>query len=72
MIVLCGCMARQKHVAEKVKKSYRHVNLIFGPQELWRFPELYLKAKERPKKIVCSLDELTPWRRNCRGRETEA
>ena len=56
MIVLCGCMARQKHVAEKVKKSYRHVNLIFGPQELWRFPELYLKAKERPKKIVCSLD----------------
>ncbi len=56
MIVLCGCMARQKHVAEKVKKSYRHVNLVFGPQELWRFPELYLRAKERPKKLVCSLD----------------
>lgn len=56
IIALCGCMARQKHVAEKVKKSYRHVNIIFGPQEIWRFPELYMMAAEKPEETVCALD----------------
>ena len=40
IICLCGCMAQQEHVAEKLKKSYRIVDLVFGPHELWRFPEL--------------------------------
>ena len=26
-------------MAQKVKESYRHVDLVFGPQVLWRFPE---------------------------------
>ena len=40
IIAVCGCMAQQAHVAEKLKKSYRIVDLVFGPHELWRFPEL--------------------------------
>ena len=40
IIALCGCMAQQEVVAERVKKSYRHVDLVFGPQALWKFPEL--------------------------------
>ena len=40
IITVCGCMAQQAHVAEKLKKSYRIVDLVFGPHELWRFPEL--------------------------------
>ena len=39
IIAVCGCMAQQEHVAEKLKKSYRIVDLVFGPHELWRFPE---------------------------------
>ena len=39
-ICLCGCMAQQEAVAEKIKASYRHVDLVFGPQALWKFPEL--------------------------------
>ena len=39
VICLCGCMAQEAHVAQKVKESYRHVDLVFGPQVLWRFPE---------------------------------
>jgi tRNA-2-methylthio-N6-dimethylallyladenosine synthase len=27
-------------VAEKIRRSFRHVDLVFGPQALWRFPEL--------------------------------
>ena len=39
-IVLCGCMVQQPHMAEKLRKSYSLVDLVFGPHELWRFPEL--------------------------------
>ena len=30
VIGICGCMAQQKHVADKIKESYRHVDLVFG------------------------------------------
>ena len=40
IIVLCGCMVQQEHIQEKVKKSYRIVDLVFGPHRLWQFPEL--------------------------------
>ena len=40
IICLCGCMAQQEVVAAKIKSSYRHVDLVFGPQALWKFPEL--------------------------------
>ena len=44
VICLCGCMAQQKRVADKVRQSYRHVDLVFGPHALWRFPELLQKV----------------------------
>ncbi|MDR2531105.1 MAG: tRNA (N6-isopentenyl adenosine(37)-C2)-methylthiotransferase MiaB [Oscillospiraceae bacterium] len=39
-IAVCGCAVQQPAMREKLLKSYRHVDLIFGPHELWRFPEL--------------------------------
>ena len=38
VIVLCGCMAQEKTVADRVRGSYRHVDLLCGPHALWRFP----------------------------------
>ena len=40
LICLCGCMAQQPHVAKKLRESYRHVDLVFGPHALWKFPEM--------------------------------
>ena len=40
IVVLCGCMAQSEEIREQVKRSYRMVDLCFGPNELWRFPEL--------------------------------
>lgn len=37
-------MVQQEHMAEKLKKSYPVVDLVFGPHELWRFPELLQKT----------------------------
>ena len=39
-IFLCGCMMGQEHVAKKIKSSYTHVDGVFNPHHLWRFPEL--------------------------------
>ena len=40
LICLCGCMVQQPQVAEKIRQSYRHVDLVFGPHALWKFPEM--------------------------------
>ena len=40
IVVLCGCMAQSQEIREQVKRSYRMVDLCFGPNDLWRFPEL--------------------------------
>ena len=40
IVVLCGCMAQQKRIADRVRDSYRHVDLVLGPQAEWRLPEL--------------------------------
>ena len=39
LICLCGCMAQEPRIAEKIRQSYRHVDLVFGPHVLWKFPE---------------------------------
>jgi len=43
IIAVCGCMVQQEHMAHKIKMSYPVVDLVFGPHELWRFPE-HLRA----------------------------
>ena len=51
IIAVCGCMVQQEHMAEKLKKSYPIVDLVFGPHELWRFPELLLEQMTRKKRV---------------------
>ena len=51
IICLCGCMAQQESVAKKIKASYRHVDLVFGPQALWKFPELLFETLQSRKRV---------------------
>jgi len=51
IICICGCMAQEPHVAEKIKNSYRHVDLLFGTHALWRFPELFYRVHSRRGRI---------------------
>ncbi|MDR0530774.1 MAG: tRNA (N6-isopentenyl adenosine(37)-C2)-methylthiotransferase MiaB [Oscillospiraceae bacterium] len=39
-IALCGCMVQQAHVAEKLRRSFPFVDLVFGTHALHRLPEL--------------------------------
>ena len=57
IICLCGCMAQRPEVAEKVRKSYRHVDLVFGPQALWKFPQLLYQVYTRRGRVFSIDDE---------------
>ena len=51
VICLCGCMAQEERVSQRVKESYRHVDLVFGPHALWKFPELLWQVYETRKRV---------------------
>ncbi len=43
VVALCGCMMQQKSVSKEICRKYRHVDLLFGPHALYRFPENFYK-----------------------------
>ncbi|MCI8870762.1 MAG: tRNA (N6-isopentenyl adenosine(37)-C2)-methylthiotransferase MiaB [Lawsonibacter sp.] len=57
IICLCGCMVQQPRTAEKIRQSYRHVDLVFGPQVLWRFPEFLYTLLTQRGRIFQTADE---------------
>ncbi len=57
IICLCGCMAQRPEVAQKVRTSYRHVDLVFGPQALWKFPELLYQVYAERRRVFSVEDE---------------
>ncbi len=57
IICLCGCMAQEPTVRERIKTSYRHVDLVFGPHALWRFPELLYRVITRRGRVFETPDE---------------
>ena len=58
LIALCGCMVTQEHMAEKVKRSYPIVDLVFGTHELYRFPELLEQTLTPHKGRVFSVRQI--------------
>lgn len=52
MIALCGCMMQEPHVVEKLKKSYRFVNLIFGTHNIFKFGELLCRAMDSDRMVI--------------------
>ena len=54
IVAVCGCMVQQEHMAEKIKKSYPVVDLVFGPHELWRFPELLQQVMQKHKRVFAT------------------
>ena len=52
MIGLCGCMMQEPHVVEKLKKSYRFVDLIFGTHNIYKFAELLATRLESDRMVI--------------------
>ena len=51
VIALCGCMMQQQHIADKIKKSYPFVDLVFGTHVVHKLPELLYKALTGKKRV---------------------
>ncbi len=56
-IALCGCMMQEPAVVEKLKQSYRFVNLVFGTHNLYQFAELLARSFETDKMVVAVWDQ---------------
>ena len=52
MIGLCGCMMQEPEVVEKLKKSYRFVDLIFGTHNIFKFAELVATRLESDRMVI--------------------
>lgn len=51
-IALCGCMMQEPAVIEKIQKSYRFVDLIFGTHNIYKFAELLTAVYEQGGMVV--------------------
>ncbi len=38
--IACGCLMKQDVHVERIRKSYYFVDIVFGPSDIWRLPEL--------------------------------
>lgn len=51
VIALCGCMMQQQHIADRIKKSFPYVDLVFGTHVIHCLPELLYRAMTGRKRV---------------------
>ncbi len=56
-IFLCGCMAGQKVVTDRIRKSYPHVDGVFSTHHLWEFPSLLYQVLTQGTRAFSIADE---------------
>ena len=56
-IFLCGCMAGETKVSDRIKKSYPHVDGCFSTHHLWQFPEILWNVLSKGKRQFYVEDE---------------
>ena len=52
LILLCGCMMQEEEEVEKVKKTYRFVDIVFGTHNIYMLAELLYKRLTQGKQVI--------------------
>ncbi len=52
IIGVCGCMMQQEHVAEKIRRHYPYVDLVFGTYAAHKLPELVFTCMTDGRRVV--------------------
>ena len=52
MIALCGCMMQEPHVIEKLKTSYKFVDIVFGTHNIYKFAELMYTRFKSDRMVI--------------------
>ena len=50
IVAIGGCMMQEKHITDKIKKSYPYVDILFGTHTMHRLPENIYKVLSKRKK----------------------
>ena len=56
IIAIGGCMMQEKNMVQKIKESYKYVDILFGPHTLENFPKDVYEALVEKKKIEDIID----------------
>ena len=56
-IFLCGCMAGETKVSDRIKKSFPYVDGVFSTHHLWQFPEILYNVLTKKKRQFYIEDE---------------
>ena len=56
IIAIGGCMMQEKHILEKLNKSYPYVDIVFGTHTLHKLPEDIYNILENNKRVEDVLD----------------
>jgi tRNA-2-methylthio-N6-dimethylallyladenosine synthase len=59
LIIVCGCMMKQPEHVTRIEQHYRYVDIVFGPQDIHRLPELLYHRLTEEKKQYLVGDEDT-------------
>ena len=59
IIALCGCMMQEPTVVEKIRKSYKFVDIIFGTHNNFKLPELLYNRMINKEMIVDIWEDTT-------------
>ena len=52
IIGVCGCMAQQKHIVDKLRASYPYVDLVFGVDGIDTLPQLIAQKLQKHKRVL--------------------
>lgn len=56
-IALCGCMAQKEHIVAKLKKSYPHVDIVFGTHNIHELPDLLLQSYMKKSRQIHVMED---------------
>ena len=51
VLALCGCMASEAHVAERVRRQFPYIDMVFGTGALPRFPQLLWQVLSERRRV---------------------
>ncbi len=60
IVALCGCMTQEESALEKIKKSYRFVDLIFGTYNVYALAELLYRTLTEKRPVISILKDQVP------------
>lgn len=56
IIAIGGCMMQEEHILEKIKKSFKYVDIVFGTHTLHKLPEDLYSVLKNQKRIQDVID----------------